>query len=158
MEKHREELFGLLNRDKYFPQRYILYGEWMHAVHSVSYKSLPDRFLAFDLFDRGEGKFVNRETLETLLSGTGIHITRVMEKRDTIPTDGELRALVQNQSAFSEGRVEGVVVKIEDRGWVKWRGKVVRGDFLAGNQHWSKNIMQENGILAANIEGLDIAS
>ncbi|OBT42494.1 hypothetical protein VE00_07949 [Pseudogymnoascus sp. WSF 3629] len=158
MEKHREELFGLLNRDKYFPQRYILYGEWMHAVHSVSYNSLPDRFLAFDLFDRGEGKFVNRETLETLLSGTGIHITRVMEKRDTIPTDGELRALVQNQSAFSEGRVEGVVVKIEDRGWVKWRGKVVRGDFLAGNQHWSKNIMQENGILAANIEGLDIAS
>ncbi|OBT92021.1 hypothetical protein VE01_10288 [Pseudogymnoascus verrucosus] len=158
MARHREELFGLLNQDKYFPQRYILYGEWMHAVHSVSYNSLPDRFLAFDLFDRGEGKFVNRETLETLLSGTEIHITRVMEKRDTIPTDIELRALVQRQSAFAEGRVEGVVVKIEDKNWVKWRGKVVRGDFLAGNQHWSKNIMQENGILVTNMEELDIAS
>ncbi|KFX98968.1 hypothetical protein V490_02017 [Pseudogymnoascus sp. VKM F-3557] len=158
IERHREELFGLLNRDKYFPQRYILYGEWMHAVHSVSYTALPDRFLAFDLFDRAERKFVNRETLETLLHGTQIHITKVMEKRGTIPTDSELKALVEQQSAFAEGRVEGVVVKIEDKNWVKWRGKVVRGDFLAGNQHWSKNIMQENGILAANMEGLDIKS
>jgi atypical dual specificity phosphatase len=66
--------------------------------------------------------------------------------------------LVEQQSAFAEGRVEGIVVKIEDKNWVKWRGKVVRGDFLAGNQHWSKNIMQENGILAANMEGLDIKS
>lgn len=158
IEKHREELFGLLNRDKYFPQRYILYGEWMHAVHSVSYNALPDRFLAFDLFDRGEGKFVNRDTLETLLNGTGMHITKIMEKRETIPTDSELRALVQHQSAFAEGRVEGVVVNIEDKSWVKWRGKVVRGDFLAGNQHWSKNIMEENGILASDMEGLDITS
>lgn len=158
IERHREELFGLLNRDKYFPQRYVLYGEWMHAVHSVSYTALPDRFLAFDLFDRGERKFVNRETLETLLDGTQIHMTKVMEKRGTIPKDSELRALVEQQSAFAEGRVEGVVVKIEDKNWVKWRGKVVRGDFLAGNQHWSKNIMQENGILAANMEGLDIKS
>ncbi|OBT64262.1 hypothetical protein VE03_06768 [Pseudogymnoascus sp. 23342-1-I1] len=158
IERHREELFGLLNRDKYFPQRYILYGEWMHAVHSVSYNALPDRFLAFDLFDRGEGKFVNRETLETLLNGTGIHITKVVESRETIPTDNELRELVQKQSAFAEGRVEGVVVKIEDKSWVKWRGKVVRGDFLAGNQHWSKNVMQENGILATEMEGLNITS
>lgn len=153
--RHREELFGLLNRDKYFPQRYILYGEWMHALHSVPYNALPDRFLAFDLFDRGEGKFANRDTLEALLDGTGIHMTNIMEKRATIPTDGELRALVQKQSAFAEGRVEGVVVKIEDKSWVKWRGKVVRGDFLAGNQHWSKNIIQENGILATNMDGLD---
>mgnify|MGYP001575787628 CR=1 FL=1 len=158
IERHRDELFRLLNRDNYFPQRYILYGEWMHAVHSVSYNALPDRFLAFDLFDRGEGKFVNRDTLETLLNGTGIHITKVMEKRETIPTDVELRALVQKQSAFSEGRIEGVVVKIEDKNWVKWRGKVVRGDFLAGNQHWSKNIMQENRILTTNMEELDIMS
>ncbi|KFY40018.1 hypothetical protein V494_03711 [Pseudogymnoascus sp. VKM F-4513 (FW-928)] len=158
IERHREELFKLLNRDKYFPQRYVLYGEWMHAVHSVSYNALPDRFLAFDMFDRGEGKFVNRQTLETLLSGTGIHITRVMEKRESVPTDSELRAMVEKQSAFAEGRVEGVVVKIEDKSWVKWRGKVVRGDFLAGNRHWSKNDMQENGILASNVEGLYITS
>ncbi|KAL5346531.1 hypothetical protein ACLOAV_008802 [Pseudogymnoascus australis] len=158
IERHREELFELLNRDRYFPQRYILYGEWMHTVHSVSYNALPDRFLAFDLFDRGEGKFVDRDTLETLLNRTGIHITKVMEKRDTIPTDSELRELVQKQSAFAEGRVEGVVVKIEDNGWVKWRGKVVRGDFLAGNQHWSKNVIQENGILATNVAGLNITS
>lgn len=158
IERHREELFGLLNRDKYFPQRFILYGEWMHAVHSVSYNALPDRFLAFDLFDRGEGKFVNRDTLETLLNGTGIYITKVMEKRDTIPTDSELRELVQKQSAFAQGAVEGVVVKIEDNGWVKWRGKVVRGDFLAGNQHWSKNVIQANGILTTNVAGLNITS
>lgn len=34
VEEHREELFALLGRDANWPGRYILYGEWMAAVHS----------------------------------------------------------------------------------------------------------------------------
>ncbi len=152
--RHREALYAILGRDEFFPQRYILYGEWMFAVHSIVYSTLPDRFLAFDLFDRREGRFVDRGALEVLLEGKGICAVKIMERRITVPTEAELRAMVERPSAFADGRVEGVVVKIELDGWVKWRGKVVRGDFLAGNQHWSKNIPQENGLSVTEMERL----
>ena len=47
-------------------------------------------------------------------------------------------------AAFYEGRVEGVYVKVEKQGRVVSRGKVVRADFIAGNEHWSKGPLQLN--------------
>lgn len=34
VEEHRAELFALLGRDERWLGRFILYGEWMAAVHS----------------------------------------------------------------------------------------------------------------------------
>lgn len=33
IERHREELYAVLDRDPEFPERYILFGEWMAATH-----------------------------------------------------------------------------------------------------------------------------
>lgn len=74
VEAHREELDAVLGEDEWFPERFILFGEWLAAVHryippvmflrvlhcspffffafSVKYTRLPDLFLAFDLHDR----------------------------------------------------------------------------------------------------------
>lgn len=40
--------------------------------------------------------------------------------------------------------MEGVYVKIEGGGVVSSRGKIVRGDIIAGNEHWSKGRIEFN--------------
>lgn len=40
--------------------RYILYGEWCAARHTVTYDALPDWFLAYDVYDTKEGRFFSR--------------------------------------------------------------------------------------------------
>ncbi|TFK67350.1 hypothetical protein BDN72DRAFT_843206 [Pluteus cervinus] len=150
MPAHTGDLMSILYRDPYYPQRYILYGEWMHATHSIAYTHLPDLFMAFDLYDRARNSFVDRATLERILDGTSIQLVPVIYQGTLgvdkdIPSEDDLKRMVQGQSRFWDGRMEGVYVKIEREGWVVERGKVVRGDFIAGNEHWSKGIMKMNG-------------
>lgn len=130
----------------------------MVCVHSISYSSLPDRFLAFDLYDRTTGKFTSREVLEERLRGTGICLVPVIEMRKgtsdvpmVMPADDELRAMVQRPSSFYDGRVEGIYLKIEKAGWVVERGKVVRGDFISGNEHWTRGNLALNGIVGVRV-------
>jgi atypical dual specificity phosphatase len=49
-EKHAWSLHQLLG-----DRRYILYGEWCYAKHSIHYARLPDLFLAFDIYDKSQG-------------------------------------------------------------------------------------------------------
>jgi len=147
IEEHRDDLYRILDRDPHFPQRYILYGEWMAATHSVSYNKLPDWFLAFDLYDRSSGEFVDRETLVALLSQTAVQATPVMYEGSTISKD-ELVKMVQRPSQYGDGRVEGVYAKVEKDGKVASRGKVVRGDFIVGNEHWSKGFIKLNEVIS----------
>ena len=44
-----------LNMDLFYSalgNRYIMYGEWMYAKHTVFYDALPDYFMEFDIYDR----------------------------------------------------------------------------------------------------------
>ena len=40
--------------------RRVLFGEWMCVKHTVAYDKLPDWFIAFDILDMDEGKFLCR--------------------------------------------------------------------------------------------------
>ncbi|KAF8652873.1 hypothetical protein AX16_004094 [Volvariella volvacea WC 439] len=146
VDQHRADLYHVLDRDPYFAERYILFGEWMFATHSIPYMTLPDRFLAFDLYDRTRDVWADRRTLERLLKGTGIQLVPVIQEGSAIPSEAELKSLVQGQSRFWEGRIEGAYVKVEKGGFVISRGKVVRGDFIAGNEHWTRGKLRVNGL------------
>ncbi|OBZ68566.1 hypothetical protein A0H81_11574 [Grifola frondosa] len=74
LDRRRDDLHRVLDRDPYFPQHYILYEEWLAATHSMEHTWHPDWFMAFDLYDRSSGQWMDRTTLETLLLDTGIHI------------------------------------------------------------------------------------
>ncbi|KAK7056431.1 hypothetical protein VNI00_002986 [Paramarasmius palmivorus] len=145
IEKHRDELFMILDRDEHFAERYILFGEWLYATHSIPYSQLPDLFMAFDLYDRSTDTFVDRITLQTLLEPTSITIVPVIYE-GALPTLDELKKMVQRQSEFWEGRVEGIYVKWERGGKVVRRGKVVRADFISGNEHWTRGGVRVNGL------------
>jgi atypical dual specificity phosphatase len=175
LDKFRITLTNLLLRDELFPERYILYGEWVAARHSIGYTALPDRFIAFDLYDRLSGAFWSRGYLDRVLEGTGIAQVPCLGQRDDVSKE-EILDMIQRPSAFISGhgnghehghgdrnnkgqgegyeeqrrgeRMEGVYIRFEDpeRKITTARGKVVRGDFIAGNEHWSKGKIVWNGL------------
>jgi atypical dual specificity phosphatase len=164
LDKFRTTLTNLLFRDEYFPERYILYGEWMAARHSIGYTALPDRFIAFDLYDRLSGTYWSRGYVDRVLEGTGIAQVPCLGQRDEVSKD-EILEMIQRPSAYLDGhgnspgygheegqgggeRMEGVYIRFEDpeRKITTARGKVVRGDFIAGNEHWSKGKIVWNGL------------
>jgi len=152
VEEHREGLYRVLDRDPSFPERFILYGEWLVATHSIPYTHLPDRVLAFDLYDRSSRTWADRDSLARLLEGTGISMVPVLY-RGARPSEQRLREMVHLPSLFYEGPVEGIYVKEEKDGRVISRGKIVRGDFTAGiTEHWEKARLRKNGILRGEVE------
>ena len=62
-----ENLIKLLDGGKF-----ILYGEWMFAKHSIHYTQLPSYFIAFDILDTETGNFVSRRLRNEMLVGTDI--------------------------------------------------------------------------------------
>ncbi|KAJ6601208.1 ATP dependent DNA ligase [Mycena vulgaris] len=143
VDAHRAELLRVLGRDAHFASRYILYGEWLAVTHSIPYARLPDRFMAFDLYDRSTDSWVDRGALAALLADTTIQLVPVLYE-GVLPSEADLRSMVQLPSKFWDGPIEGIYVKVERDGQVVSRGKVVRADFIAGNEHWTKGNLRVN--------------
>jgi atypical dual specificity phosphatase len=148
LDRHREALFAVLNRDPLFPGRFVLYGEWLAATHSIPYISLQSLFYAFDLYDRETQQFWDRRSLELLLDACGADfpLAPVVYTGPTLPPQPVLLAMLDRDSPFCNGRGEGVYLKWERDGRVVDRSKVVRGDFIAGNEHWTRGELRFNGI------------
>ena len=98
--------------------------------------------------------FASRDVLEARLEGSGIAIVptvmRIEGRQEegagpVMPSDEELKEIVQQPSRFYDGRAEGVYVKVEKDGIVVGHGKVVRADFIAGNKHWTRGDLELNG-------------
>ena len=50
---HRDLFWNVLS------SRYIMYGEWMYAKHSIYYDALPHYFLELDILDRETGLYLH---------------------------------------------------------------------------------------------------
>lgn len=60
---HQDAFFEVLGT------RYILYGEWLYAKHTVYYDKLPHYFLEFDIFDQQEEIFLSTARRHEMLQG-----------------------------------------------------------------------------------------
>jgi protein-tyrosine phosphatase/predicted kinase len=143
--ENREDLFKIL-----IPGRYILFGEWLFAKHSIHYDKLPGYFVAFDIFDKNAGKFLSRNKLEEILSQTNIPLINKVAQGKYKKME-EIVALVKTKSKYYEGIIEGVYVRICEGEYTVKRAKIVRSDFLCGNQeitgkfkHWASMDLVEN--------------
>ena len=146
--------------------RYIMYGEWMYAKHSVYYDALPHYFLEFDIWDREkecfldtpsrriltaqmpvasvpvlkEGVFSSKKELLDLIGPSLYirpgHMTRLREYCEREGLDGER----QCQETDGSGMMEGLYLKVEEDGCVTERLKYVRASFIqcimASDSHW----------------------
>ena len=139
---HTEALYQILDQDT------ILFGEWLYATHSIAYTELPDYFLAFDLYNKKKRLFYNRDKLVEALTDTNVHYVREMY-RGKLTNKSQLLSMIEQKSVYTDGRVEGVYLKIFENDYVKARCKLVRNDFICGNEHWGKGIMQKNSIKIA---------
>ncbi|KEQ79892.1 hypothetical protein M438DRAFT_282875 [Aureobasidium pullulans EXF-150] len=142
LEDHYEGLITVLQVDE--PGKWILYGEWLFAKHSIHYTSLPDMFLAFDLFDTERGTFLSREALSERLNGTNIYQVNDLEVPETLNEQSLLDIVRSRQSIYYDGIVEGVYLRRQKDGRTIDRAKIVRSDFITGDEHWNRRGITPN--------------
>jgi len=144
-DNHYGDLFSIL-----VPNRHILYGEWCYAKHSIHYTDLPNYFLAFDIFDKFENKFLSRKKFHLTMDKTDIPTVPIIDKvkfESKTELKDSLMGYLDSKSMFRDGHVEGVYIRKDDGEYLDRRCKLVRPDFVQGiDKHWSKMELVKNVI------------
>ncbi len=140
---HQENLFDILL------DRFILFGEWCYAKHSIFYNQLPDWFIAFDIFDKKEQKFFSRERRDLFVSQLGLYVVPLISFGYFSLTELKEISFV---SRFGNELNEGIYIRYDDKDWLIKRAKLVRPEFCQTiTVHWGKGKITPN-ILATNIK------
>ncbi|MFE3459357.1 RNA ligase family protein [Nocardiopsis aegyptia] len=147
-------------------ERYVLYGEWLYAKHTVFYDALPHYFCEFDVLDTREDVFLSTPRRRELLEGTPVVSVPVLHS-GPLASLADLTALVGPSTARTSGwrdalaaaaraagtdpgrslaesdgsdLMEGLYLKVEDGDHTVDRYKWVRREFttavLDSGTHW----------------------
>ncbi len=158
--------------------RYVMYGEWLYAKHTVFYDALPHHFCEFDVFDRVTEQFLATDRRRELLDGLPVSSVPVLHTGSfgklaeltalvgpsTCRTPGWRDALraaavaggadpdqVVKETDMSED-MEGLYLKLEADGVVLGRYKWVRPSFhtaiLDSGSHWQDRPIVANRVRA----------
>ena len=176
---HREELWNMLGT------RYVMYGEWLYAKHTVYYDRLTHYFMEFDIYDKGLGCFLSTEArrqkladcpfvvsvrvlyegkldrLEQLVSYLGRSQFKSDHCLDSLAKECEKMGLdpelVLKQTDPSD-LMEGIYIKVENEDVTEDRFKYVRSSFL--NTIMDSETHWLNRPLVANrlVSGVDLFS
>jgi len=132
--------------------RYVMYGEWLHAKHTIAYDRLPHYFLEFDIFDRDSGEFLSTDRRASLLAGSPIISVPVLGTGSV----GMLDSYIGRSRCSSTELMEGLYLKHEEGGRVVARYKYVRPGFLQATadsgSHWADRPIVPNSLR----EGVDL--
>ena len=135
--------------------RYIMYGEWMYAKHTIFYDALPSYFMEFDILDRQEGRFLDTHCRHQLIESLPISSVPVLAEGKFKKKEALLNLLgsshyitpqhIEKLRAYAEANgldpdrqcretdpsvlMEGLYIKIEENGEVVDRMKFVRRGF-----------------------------
>lgn len=157
---HQNEFFKVLGT------RYVMYGEWLYAKHSVYYDLLPHYFMEFDVFDKvdkvflstkrrmellkdlpvesvkvlADGKFYKESDVLKYLGNSNFisekHLDNLSQACDVLSIDKEKCLKETDNSRL----MEGLYIKVEENGVVVERVKYVRYSFLQtvveSGTHW----------------------
>ncbi|GCE25537.1 DNA ligase III [Dictyobacter alpinus] len=137
-------------------ERYILYGEWLYAKHTVFYTELPHYFLEFDIYDKQtetflstaqrrnlldqlpfvvsarivyQGQLQSLQQLQDLLTQSPYIGDRHLERLQEICQQKQLRADLALKETDPSILMEGLYLKVEDEASVSERWKYVRSSF-----------------------------
>ena len=170
-EKHYDLFKSWANEHRYefhkvLGCRYVMYGEWLYAKHTVYYDALPAYFMEFDILDRETDRFLDTPSRHELIKGLPVFSVPVLAKgcfdkrekvisylgRSNYITDEHIEHLrnestelgldVERQLRETDAsdQMEGLYIKVEENGCVVDRMKYVRASFLqtvdASETHW----------------------
>ena len=154
--------------------RFVLYGEWLYAKHTIFYDLLPHYFLEFDLLDVRTGDFLSTDRRREVLAAAPVVSVPVLWS-GAARSPEELAALVRpslyksprwrerlaevcaerGQDAEQVGKEtdysdlsEGLYLKVEEGGRVIERYKYIRASFLTAvldsGGHWLRRPITPN--------------
>lgn len=142
--------------------RYILYGEWLYALHRIFYDALPHYLFALDVLDTASGAFLSAERRCALLAELCIPSPPVLFEGPTRSPE-QLAALI-GRSVFKtecwrsrigetgladpSDLMEGLYLRVERDGVVVDRYKYVRPTFRAALDDWDKRPIRANQLAA----------
>ncbi len=149
--RYSAELYQLLG------SRYIMYGEWLFAKHTIFYDNLPHYFIEFDILDLESNTFLSTTARRKMLSAYSFISSEKILYEGKLRHLQELQAFLQ-PSTFISGTsrerlralclenglnpertlretdissyMEGFYIKLESDDIVLDRFKYVRADFL----------------------------
>ena len=142
--------------------RFLLFGEWLYARHSVLYRQLPHYFFEFDIYDKKRQVFLDLAARLAKLEGTGI-LTVPVVHRGPVTADELPKLIVPSRydSQFdnpltgrTDNLMEGLYLRTEWDGCVTGRAKFVRPEFverIKQSEHWQHQAMVPN-LLAEGAE------
>ena len=124
----------------------MLFGEWCHARHTIAYAALPDWFLAFDVFEPGEGLFWSTDQRNVLTANLSLStVPEVFRGRLTLRDVSKL----VGKSALGAARMEGIYLRGETQGRLLGRAKVVGVEFKQQIEaHWTRRAPIPNHLAA----------
>lgn len=170
-EKHYDLLkqWGAVHKNRLYEvlgDRYIMYGEWMYAKHTIFYDLLPNYFMEFDILDRETDKFLDTPSRHALIRALPVsscpvlaagkfsrmedilkylgdsnyishhHIEHLREEAARLGLDAD-RICRETDASRT---MEGIYIKVEENGRVVDRMKYVRASFLQtveeSQSHW----------------------
>jgi hypothetical protein len=130
--------------------RLTIFGEWCYARHSIRYTMLPAFFLAFDVYDREEQRFMNSARRDEIVAE--LELSTVPKIATGIFRLNEIPRLL-GESSLYDGPMEGVYLRREGVSWLTQRAKVVRAEFVQQiGEHWSKQLLVINKLKSAGIK------
>lgn len=136
--------------------RFIMYGEWMYAKHTVFYDALPDYFMEFDIFDREREVFLSTAERKKLTDAIGVISSVPVLAQGVFNSEKDILKYLGHSNYITENHIEvlkklcekyeldvernvretdpsttmeGLYIKIEEDGIVKERMKYVRNSF-----------------------------
>ena len=122
--------------------RYIVFGEWCYAKHEIYYNKLPDWFIAFDIYDKNDCKFLPVIKRNRLIEKAGI--VRINQVYNGFISRESLDELI-GKSSYGEEQREGLYLRIDNSDRLLHRAKYVRNTFSQSlNTHWSKKTLIHN--------------
>lgn len=137
--------------------RYVMYGEWLYAKHTVFYDELNHYFMEFDIFDKVEQKFLNTKRRREILKKYFFIKSVLVLKKEIITSKNEITSALSKSNFKSDkwqeklektcselglsykiakkqtdctNLMEGIYIKVEDDNYVINRMKYVRASFL----------------------------
>jgi hypothetical protein len=135
--------------------RFILFGEWLYARHSIHYRALPHYFFEFDIYDKQQTCFLTLAQRLAMLEGRGIQTVPVVHQGalkqkalfDLIGDSAFAAAFENPVTGKTDARMEGLYLRTEANDRVSRRAKVVRPEFvekIKQSEHWQHQQMVPN--------------
>ncbi len=142
--------------------RYLLFGEWLYARHTIHYRQLSHYFYEFDIYDKLQARFLTYAQRMELLSETGLQTVPVVHRgaisRKELPnliTPSAFEACFEHpETGVVDNLMEGLYLRIESQDAVSGRAKFVRDEFtekIKQSEHWQYQKMEKN-LLADDVD------